>query len=103
MLAAPLSFGTKYAVLDDALWKWSEFYGKHDGCPYWPVEGRKIGGPAKALRHEHLIPRSVLIAELMAKPPEAAEALMVWLNRHCPGVVVTRADGFPPQGSWRTR
>ncbi len=92
VLGLPLSYGTKYAVLDDALWKWSEFHGKYDGCFCWSAEALKVAEQTKELRHEHLIPRGVLIAMLISNPPASAEALLSWLNSRCVGVVVTKAE-----------
>src|SRR5205809_3353602 len=35
VLNAPLSYGSRWAVLRDAAWVWTEFHGKYKGCPYW--------------------------------------------------------------------
>lgn len=92
VLALPLSYGTKYAVLDDALWKWSEFHGKHKGCQYWSVAALKVSRETKELRHEHLIPKSLLIAMLMDDSPKSAESLITWLDLRCIAVVVTKSE-----------
>ena len=49
VLGAPLSYGTKFAVLADVNWVWSECSGKFKGCHYWSKAALKKLDDTKAL------------------------------------------------------
>ena len=91
VLASHLSYGTKYAVLADATWVWTEFYGKIRGCPHWSkmaIMQDKVNPRAK-LRHEHAVPKKVVIELLMNLEPPTLDRVWDILNRFLIGVVVT--------------
>lgn len=88
-LGSALSLGSKYALFDNILWTWSEFDGKYKGCRWWSEQALQVG---ESLRHEHAIPRRVLIERLLTLPnPTEAEVAQV-LCQYCVGVVVTLAE-----------
>jgi hypothetical protein len=91
VLASPLTEGTKVAVLNDALWKWSEFDGKIDGCRWWSEAACAIRENRKQLIHEHLVPRKVLIERLLGLEEPAAEKVAQVLQQ-CVGVVITKDE-----------
>ena len=41
ILSAGVEYGTKFAVLSEVVWVWSEFYGKDEGCPWWSTGALK--------------------------------------------------------------
>jgi len=92
VLNAPLHYATKYAVLDDACWKWSEFSGKFKGCTYWSKAASEYIGATSGLRHEHLVPKKVVIAHLLALDPATTDNVHAILDRYCIGVVVTKDE-----------
>lgn len=88
-IGSPLSDGSKYALLDNILWVWSEFDGKYQGCRWWSENALL---QQTELRHEHAVPRRVLIERLMGlRLPTGGEISSV-LSELCVGVVVTRAE-----------
>lgn len=91
VLAAPLTEGTKIAVLNDALWTWSEFDGKIDGCRWWSEAACAIRENRKQLIHEHLVPRKVLIERLLELEGPATDNVARVLQQ-CIGVVITKDE-----------
>lgn len=61
-----LRFGTKFAVVDQIIWVWSEFDGKHKGCRYWSEKAIATGSKREGLVHEHVVPRKIIRAKLFA-------------------------------------
>jgi|CXWL01.1.fsa_nt_gi hypothetical protein len=91
VLKSTLHYGTKFAVLDDVVWVWSEFEGKRDGCRFWSELARRAI-PSTKLIHEHVVPQNVIIRRLLSlRQPSAASVKRV-LNRFCIGVVVTHDE-----------
>ena len=94
ILTAPISYGTKYSVVSQACWAWTEFDGKYFGCRFWSkkalVQAKKT--LKKDLRHEHLVPRKVLVAMLMEVVEPTPEKVRELLDQFCIGVVVTKAE-----------
>jgi hypothetical protein len=86
-----LSYGTKHVVLADAVWVWSEFYGKYDGCPYWSIAAKQANS-IKDLCHEHVVPKRYIIERLLALSPATAEDVYRILSVYCIGAVVTREE-----------
>jgi hypothetical protein len=80
-----LSYGSKFALLDNVCWTLSELEGKYAGCRFW---SRRALDQRTDLRHEHSVPRRLLITMLleMSAPTEAAVRCILDL---CVGVVVT--------------
>ena len=84
ILTARVSYGTRFAVLKDAMWVWTEFNGKYEGCAFWtPLamakyamnrkqKGKKIAG----LRHEHIVPKRVVMEMLEELNPPTPERFM---------------------------
>jgi hypothetical protein len=84
-LDSAMSDGSKYALLDDVSWVLSELDGKYEGCRYWSARAL---AERTNLRHEHSVPRRVLIGMLLTEPaPSEAEVRRV-LDL-CVGAVVT--------------
>ena len=92
ILDAPVSFGTKFAVLADVVWVWSEFHGKLDGCPYWSMAARALRFERKKLMHEHVVPKRIVMEKLLGLAPATSDSVREVLDRYCIGVVVTREE-----------
>ena len=87
-----LRFGTKFAVVDQIIWVWSEFDGKHKGCRYWSEKAIATGSKREGLVHEHVVPRKIIRAKLFAlRKPNIASVKRI-LNSLCIGVVVTKEE-----------
>ena len=91
ILNADISYGTKYAVLNEVVWVWSEFYGKHKGCPWISVEAAKVADE-RALIHEHVVPKKQLITALFALCDATPDVIYDYLQSHCIGVLVTKDE-----------
>ena len=92
ILLAPLAYGTKFAVLADVVWAWSEFHGKIDGCPYWSEAAWLAKSKPRGLMHEHVVPKKVVIDKLLSLEAPSTEEVRDVLDRFCIGVVVTREE-----------
>ena len=94
VLTSPLTYGSKWAVLKDACWVWTEFHGKYKGCPYWTrmaLAEHQLNPKAK-FRHEHAVPKSLVIELLFAQPSPTVETVREICERLLIGVVVTQAE-----------
>lgn len=100
ILRAPVSNGTKIVVVENAFWVWTEFDGKYEGCRHWTqsalvqyVQNRRTGAKRHhRLRHEHVVPRDVLLPMLLKdEPPSAAEIRSIF-DELLIGVVVELSE-----------
>ncbi len=88
-----LQYGTKYAVLSEATWVWTEFEGKYVGCEHWSEAAWRIRDQRKMLVHEHVIPKSIIIQRLIALAPKAtAGSVNELLTTYCKGAVITKEE-----------
>lgn len=107
-----LHYGTKYYCVHNAIGIWTELDGKFEGgvekkgCPYWSENALKVvreikdrSQIKKLLRHEHIVPRIVLIDRILGIPPHGknitcwtAQEIEDFLNRFCIGAIVTKDD-----------
>jgi hypothetical protein len=96
VLNMDLTYGTKYAVVSEVFWVWSEFDGKHNGCRLWSVAARKSGRDVKNLIHEHVVPRKTMLGKFdLSQFPEKTVSEMdvrSLLDRFCIGCVITREE-----------
>jgi hypothetical protein len=76
VLNSSLRYGSRFAVLSEAMWVWTEFNGKYDGCEYWSEEASKVRDQQKMLVHEHIIPKSIVIHRLEALPKPTTASLV---------------------------
>ena len=87
-----LTYCAKLAVIDQAIWIWSEFDGKYEGCKHWSVKalrGWKIDRP---LIHEHPVPRKEIRERLFKLQRPSASSVRNVLDPLCFGVVVTKKE-----------
>lgn len=91
VLSSPLTIGTRFAVLKNVCWAWTEFDGKYRGCPYWSKAAikRRRKDPKAKLKHEHAVPRKVVIDSLLKMNQPTMEQVKDVLERLLIGVVVT--------------
>jgi hypothetical protein len=87
-----LHVGTKHAVVDQVLWVWSEFDGKHSGCKYWSKKAVASRSRREGLIHEHLVPRKIVREKLFALRTKTPQSIRRTLTTWCVGVVVTEAE-----------
>ncbi len=92
ILTAELSYGTKFCVVHEITWVWSEFYGKHKGCKYWSINAQKVADNTKGLIHEHIVPRKIIIDHIMNMKTPSEVELFDYLEKNCIGVVVTKEE-----------
>jgi hypothetical protein len=90
--SSTLHLGTKQAVVDQALWVWSEFDGKYAGCPRWSECARKSGLNGKGLIHEHVVPRKVVRAKLYAIRKPTAGSVYRVMQYWCIGAVILKSE-----------
>lgn len=84
-IGSQLSYGSKYALLDNICWTLSEREGKYAGCRFW---SRRALDQRMDLRHEHSVPRRLLITMLLELSAPTEEDVRRVLDL-CVGVVVT--------------
>lgn len=98
VLNSDLTIGTKYAVLLEIAWVWTEFSGKHKGCPFWSLEALELKDlPSKQIEsqtiHEHLVPRKVVFDKVFELPlPVTPLQVFAIFDAMLVGVVVTKAE-----------
>ena len=92
VLNAPLTWGTQYAVITEALWALSEFDGKTDGCKLWSELAWSSRSSQKMLRHDHAIPRVILVNKLKSLRLNAEEVSVRDILNLAIGVVITKAE-----------
>ena len=91
VLSAPLAKGTKWAVLRDVAWVWTEFEGKYKGCRYWSKCARQqyLKSGSSGLRHEHIVPKDVVIKMLLNLSSPTPEKVQEVCEKFLIGTVVT--------------
>jgi hypothetical protein len=101
VLNAPLAYGTKFAVLHNACWSWTEFGGKYQGCPRWTnaaIQSRRVASQNgfkrkfDGLRHEHAVPRSLVIEMLRDLESPRPDDVRQICDSFLKGVVVTKEE-----------
>ena len=95
ILAHPdISLKMKKDVVNSVLWKWTERFGKYEGCrgSYAAHKHYRLHG-YKDLRHDHAIPRNVLAKMFLEKqPPLSAAKALKLLRKFCDAVVITKKE-----------
>jgi hypothetical protein len=95
VLNSKLQYGTKFAVLKEVTWVWTESSGKFIGCPYWSaaaVRQFKRDHSRKRLVHEHVVPKKVVIDMLFGAANPTADSVRAILDKFLIGVVVTKKE-----------
>ena len=94
ILNSPVSYGTKFAVLAEITWVWTEFFGKYTGCPYWSGQALMLPskGLEKACTHEHVVPKQVVIDRLFALQAPTASDVYNLLDTFLIGCIVTTEE-----------
>ena len=87
-----LTYCAKFAVIDQAIWIWSEFDGKYEGCKLWSAKAMRGWKIDRPLIHEHPVPRKEIRARLFSLRKATAASVRRVLNNLCFGVVVTRKE-----------
>lgn len=83
---------TKRIVIDNALWNWSGYEGKLKGCIHWTKAAWADRENPRELRHEHIVPRKILIEKLLNLEGIKKETVFSILKTFCIGVVVTKSE-----------
>jgi hypothetical protein len=96
VLNSNLHYGTKYAVLSNAAWVWTEFEGKLDGCEHWSEAAWNIRARLKErpnpLVHEHVVPKGIVIERLLNLPHKTADSVNELMVKYCKGAVITKDE-----------
>jgi hypothetical protein len=91
VLNAALTYGTKKVVCRQAASEWTEHSGKYRGCPYWStkaLEQYKTTSKVRGLRHEHAVPKKVVVTALLNLKNPTTQDVDLWF-KFLVGVVVT--------------
>lgn len=91
VLNSDLHYGTKCIVLDNSMWVWSEFDGKYQGCKFWSELAAGCADE-KLLRHDHAIPKKVLMELLFRMAHPSSESVQSFFEAYCFGAVITVAE-----------
>lgn len=103
ILNSDLSYGTKYAVLHEITWIWTEFNGKYLGCKYWSQAALECYNDyknkqgvipyGKLFTHDHSIPRKIILDWFLKNTKELSkEDIMKILDNCLVGVVITKDE-----------
>lgn len=91
VLCSDLHYGTKFCVLSEATWVWSEFYGKHKGCPWRSKKAMNIED-LRTLIHEHAVPKKELIEKLFELKSPSPRKVFNLMEKFCIGVLITKEE-----------
>ena len=91
VLNSNLHFGTKTAVLTDATWVWSEYEGKYKGCGFWSEAAARCGD-TKLLRHDHAVPRKLLLDWLLNLRSPTQDSIQALLDAYCKAAVIIKSE-----------
>lgn len=87
-----LTYCAKFAVIDQAIWIWSEFDGKYKGCRLWSEKALRGWKYDRPLIHEHPVPRKDIRTRLFALRSPTKRSVRTVLNKFCIGVVITKKE-----------
>ena len=91
VLRSPLHRLTKQKVLNFAAWRWTASHGKYRGCKYWTraaIQHFRLHAK-KGLRHEHAVPRKLLVEILFRMVDPQEHDVFELFDRLAIGVVIT--------------
>ena len=94
ILAQPITLKTKINVINSVLWGWTERFGKYKGCrgSYAAHKHYNLHG-YKGLRHDHAIPRNILVKMIVGKRTHlSANKMLKLLREFCVAVVITSKE-----------
>ena len=88
-----LHWGTKRAVLKNAIWAWTCFEGKLQ-CEWWTEAALRArhGGAAIDLQHEHVVPLKVLYEMFRTLKHPTRKRVRKLFEQLAIGVVMTRSE-----------
>ena len=98
LLAGDFSRATRSIIVGAALWRATEGPGrsnKYLGCRYWSrgaideVAANGLGNLSRRVRHEHVVPRSTVIAQVLALSAPSPDAIKALFDQLAIGCVVT--------------
>jgi hypothetical protein len=95
VLNSPLSYGTKYVVCKQATSAWTEHEGKYKGCGQWSKKAFKqyeATASVKGLRHEHAIPKKVVLGALLNLHNPTKANVALWFKLLVAVVVTVEED-----------
>lgn len=95
VLSADLSRGTRYSVCRQIASEWTELDGKYKGCRFWSKKAFELweaNPKAKCFRHEHAVPKKVVIELLLALDKPDAGFIYRVCEAFLIGVVVTMEE-----------
>lgn len=101
VLNLDIHYGTKYAVLFEILWIWTEFDGKYLGNPYWSETALKTYFDrknvtdftyGKFLRHDHAVPRKIILDHLLDTKEINEEYIRNVFEKALVGVILTKSE-----------
>lgn len=102
-LASTLTVGSKYALLDNICWTWSEFDGKLEGCRWWTAAALASRDDPSSLRHEHVVPRRVIIEHLLSLGTPTVGIIRQIMDTWCIAAVVTTEEDRQLRGAGLTQ
>lgn len=105
ILNGPLTYGTKYDVLNMVSWLWTGYNGKYIGCQYWSKEALKVFDKLieknkklykkdeKNFIHEHVFPRNISIDKIINIPNLNQKNLEQLFEKYFVGAILTCKEG----------
>lgn len=87
-----LHLAAKRAIIDQAIWVWSEFDGKYDGCRHWSHDAIRAQKNGEQLIQEHSVPRKVIRTKLFALRKSSPDNVFCFLKKFCVGGVLSKKE-----------
>ncbi|MFW6027056.1 MAG: hypothetical protein ACOCRX_12035 [Candidatus Woesearchaeota archaeon] len=77
-----------------AIYNWTEYNGKYEGVPFWSLKALEYYNKTKngRLVHEHIIPRNIVISELIRLESINKDNILDILKKSCIAAVITKEE-----------
>jgi len=82
----------KRAIIDQAIWVWSEYDGKHSPSLFWSNEAKQAKLNELPIIHEHPVPRQVIREKLFSLRKPSTVSVKRVLTRYCIGAVIAKTE-----------
>ena len=82
----------KRAIIDQAIWVWSEYDGKYSSTLFWSNDAKQAKLNRLPIIHEHPVPRQVIREKLFALRKPSTTSVKRVLTRYCIGAVISKAE-----------
>jgi hypothetical protein len=87
-----LHFAARRAVVDQAIWVWSEYEGKFSSSLFWSKDALRAKERKEPIIHEHPVPRKEIRVRLFSLKRVSIRAVREIFETYCLGAVISKAE-----------